>query len=134
MTPTAGGGPQPAPNPFAQGMRAGTNATVVMHYSMVKLPENPMMPRLFDERVGYFSIRKYDYGIDEHRAPQRRYITRWRLEKKDPGAAVSEPVKPIVYYVDPATPAKWIPYIKKGIEDWQAAFEAAGFKNAIIAK
>jgi hypothetical protein len=105
-----------------------------MHYSMVKLPENPMMPRLFDERVGYFSIRKYDYGIDEHRAPQRRYITRWRLEKKDPGAAVSEPVKPIVYYVDPATPAKWIPYIKKGIEDWQAAFEAAGFKNAIIAK
>jgi hypothetical protein len=115
-------------------MRAGTNATVVMHYSMVKLPENPMMPRLFDERVGYFSIRKYDYGIDEHRAPQRRYITRWRLEKKDPGAAVSEPVKPIVYYVDPATPAKWIPYIKKGIEDWQAAFEAAGFKNAIIAK
>jgi hypothetical protein len=134
MTPAGGGGPQPAPNPFAQGMRAGTNATVVMHYSMVKLPENPMMPRLFDERVGYFSIRKYDYGIDEHRAPQRRYITRWRLEKKDPGAAVSEPVKPIVYYVDPATPAKWIPYIKKGIEDWQAAFEAAGFKNAIIAK
>jgi hypothetical protein len=134
LTPAAGGGPQPAPNPFAQGMRAGTNATVVMHYSMVKLPEHPMMPRLFDERVGYFSIRKYDYGIDEHRAPQRRYITRWRLEKKDPGAAVSEPVKPIVYYVDPATPAKWIPYIKKGIEDWQAAFEAAGFKNAIIAK
>ena len=134
MTPAGGGGPQPAPNPFAQGMRAGTNATVVMHYSMVKLPEKPMMPRLFDERVGYFSIRKYDYGIDEHRAPQRRYITRWRLEKKDPNAAVSEPVKPIVYYVDPATPAKWIPYIKKGIEDWQPAFEAAGFKNAIIAK
>ncbi|MCA1577189.1 MAG: zinc-dependent metalloprotease [Acidobacteria bacterium] len=133
MTP-GGGGPQPAPNPFAQGMRAGTNATVVMHYSMVKLPEKPMMPRLFDERVGYFSIRKFDYGIDEHRAPQRRYITRWRLEKKDPGAAISEPVKPIVYYVDPATPAKWVSYIKKGIEDWQPAFEAAGFKNAIIAK
>jgi hypothetical protein len=134
MTPAGGGGPQPAPNPFAQGMRAGTNATVVMHYSMVKLPEKPMMPRLFDERVGYFSIRKFDYGIDEHRAPQRRYITRWRLEKKDPNAAVSEPVKPIVYYVDPATPAKWVSYIKKGIEDWQPAFEAAGFKNAIIAK
>ena len=129
-----GGGPQPAPNPFAAGMRAGTNATVVMHYSMVKLPENPMMPRLFDQRVGYFSIRKYDYGIDEHRAPQRTYITRWRLEKKDPNAELSEPVKPIVYYVDPATPTKWIPYIKKGIEDWQPAFEAAGFKNAIIAK
>ncbi|HEU4770164.1 MAG TPA: zinc-dependent metalloprotease, partial [Pyrinomonadaceae bacterium] len=129
-----GGGPQPAPNPFAQGMRAGTNATVVMHYSMVKLPENPMMPRLFDQRVGYFSIRKIDYGLEEQRAAERRFITRWRLEKKDPSAAISEPVKPIVYYVDPATPAKWIPWIKKGIEDWQPAFEAAGFKNAIIAK
>ena len=86
-TPGGGGGQkQPAPNPFAQGMRAGTNATVVMHYSMVKLPEKPMMPRLFDERVGYFLIRKIDYGADEHRAPQRRYITRWRLEKKDPNA------------------------------------------------
>ena len=129
-----GGGPQPPPNPFAQGMRAGTNATVVMHYSMVKLPEKPMMPRLFDQRVGYFSIGKIDYGIDEQRAPQRRYITRWRLEKKDPNAEISEPVKPIVYYVDPATPTKWISWIKKGIEDWQPAFEAAGFKNAIIAK
>ena len=133
MTPAAGGPPTP-PNPFAAGMRAGTNATVVMHYSMVKLPEKPMMPRLFDERVGYFSIRKTDYGTEEQRAAARRYITRWRLEKKDPNAELSEPVKPIVYYVDPATPTKWIPYIKKGIEDWQPAFEAAGFKNAIIAK
>lgn len=129
-----GGGPQPAPNPFAQGMRSGTNATVVMHYSMVKLPEKPMMPRLFDERVGYFTIRQTDYGVDEQRAPQRTYITRWRLEKKDPNAELSEPVKPIVYYVDPATPTKWVAWIKKGIEDWQPAFEAAGFKNAIIAK
>lgn len=135
VTPAGGGGgPQPPQNPFAQGMRAGTNATVVMHYSMVKLPEKPMMPRLFDQRVGYFSIRKHDYGVDEQRAVERRYITRWRLEKKDPNAAISEPVKPIVYYVDPATPTKWIPWIKKGIEDWQPAFEAAGFKNAIIAK
>ena len=135
MAPAGGGGaPQPPPNPFLQGMRAGTNATVVMHYSMVKLPEKPMMPRLFDERVGYFSIRQTDYGVDEQRAPQRRYITRWRLEKKDPNAEISEPVKPIVYYVDPATPAKWVPWIKKGIEDWQPAFEAAGFKHALIAK
>jgi Met-zincin/Domain of unknown function (DUF5117)/Domain of unknown function (DUF5118) len=137
ITPAGGGGgPQPPtpPNPFAQGMRAGTNATVVMHYSMVKLPEKPMMPRIFDERVGYFTIRKTDYGIDEQRAPQRTYITRWRLEKKDPNAELSEPIKPIVYYVDPATPTKWVPWIKKGIEDWQPAFEAAGFKNAIIAK
>ena len=137
VTPAGGGGgpqPQPAPNPFAQGMRAGTNATVVMHYSMVKLPEKPMMPRLFDERVGYFSVRNYDYGLDEHKATQRTYITRWRLEKKDPNAEISEPVKPIVYYVDPATPTKWVKWIKKGIEDWQPAFETAGFKNAIIAK
>src|ERR1043166_4463653 len=139
MTPGGGGGgpqpqPQPNPNPFAQGMRAGTNATVVMHYSMVKLPENQMMPRLFDERVGYFTVVNHDYGVDEQRAPKRTYITRWRLEKKDPNAEISEPIKPIVYYVDPATPTKWVKWIKKGIEDWQPAFEAAGFKNAIIAK
>ncbi|MGH9844443.1 MAG: zinc-dependent metalloprotease [Blastocatellia bacterium] len=122
------------PNPFlGAGMGTGS-ASVVMHYSMVKLPEQPMMPRLMDERVGYFNISKMDYGKDEHRAPQRTYITRWRLEKKDPNAAMSEPIKPIVYYVDPATPAKWVSYVKKGIEDWQPAFEAAGFKNAIIAK
>ncbi len=130
LTPAA---PAP-PNPFAgAGMRPGS-ATVVMHYSMVKLPEKPMMPRLFDERVGYFSIRQSDFGVDEHRAPQRRYITRWRLEKKDPGAALSEPIKPIVYYVDPATPEKWVPFVKRGIEKWQSAFEEAGFKNAILAR
>ena len=65
---------------------------------------------------------------------QRTYITRYRLEKQDPDAEISEPVKPIVYYVDPATPAKWVPYVKKGIEDWQPAFEAAGFRNAIVAQ
>ena len=125
-------GPQPVPNPAAAA-RPGS-ASVVMHYSMVKLPENPMMPRLFDERVGYFTVQQYDYGRDEHRAQRRRYIARWRLEKKDPAAALSEPVKPIVYYVDPATPAKWVPFIKRGIESWQPAFEEAGFKNAILAK
>jgi hypothetical protein len=132
-TTTPAGPPQP-PNPFlGAGMRTGSGS-VVMHYSMVELPEKPMMPREYDERVGYFTVRQTDYGQDEHRAPERRYITRWRLEKKDPNAAVSEPVKPIVYYVDPATPTKWVPYIKRGIEKWQAAFEEAGFKNAIIAK
>ena len=75
-----------------------------------------------------------DYGVDEHRAPQRRFITRWRLEKKDPTAALSEPVKPIVYYIDPATPKKWVPYLKAGVESWQPAFEAAGFKNAVLAR
>ena len=116
----------------AAGMR-GNSATVLTFYSMVKLPETPMMPRLFDERVGYFTRALTDYGSEEHRAEQKRFITRWRLEKKDPNAEISEPVKPIVYYVDPATPAKWVPYVKKGIEDWQVAFEAAGFRRAIIA-
>ena len=127
---------QPSPaSPFGggPGMRPGS-ATVVMHYSMVKLPEQPMQPRLRDERVGYFSIQQDDFGIDEHRAPKRTYITRWRLEKQDPSAELSEPVKPIVYYVDPATPPKWIPFIKRGIEAWQPAFEKAGFRNAILAK
>ncbi len=133
--PTEGLGlPTAPPNPFlGAGMGTGS-ASVLMHFSMVKLPENPMMPRIFDERVGYFTIRQTDYGKDEQRAPERTYITRWRLEKKDPQAAISEPVKPIVYYIDPATPTKWVPFIKKGIEDWQPAFEAAGFRNAIIAK
>jgi len=116
----------------AAGMR-GNSATVLTYYSMVKLPEKPMMPRLFDERVGYFTRAVVDYSTDEHRAEQKRFITRWRLEKKDPAAAISDPVKPIVYYVDPATPAKWVPFVKQGIEDWQVAFEAAGFSNAIIA-
>ncbi|MFI5175178.1 MAG: zinc-dependent metalloprotease, partial [Terriglobia bacterium] len=125
---------EPAPqSPFSASARPGS-ATVVLHYSMVKLPETPMMPRLFDERVGYFTVHQIDYGREEHRAPKRTYITRYRLEKKDPSAELSEPVKPIVYYVDPATPKKWVPYIKRGVEDWQVAFEQAGFKNAILAK
>jgi Met-zincin/Domain of unknown function (DUF5117)/Domain of unknown function (DUF5118) len=130
-----GGPPAPAPgggrgNPT---LRPGSHS-VLMHYSMVLLPEKPMQPRLFDDRVGYFSTSKFDYGQDEHRAPQRRYITRWRLEKKDPNAALSEPVKPIVYWIDPATPSKWVPYLKKGVESWNVAFEAAGFRNAVVAK
>ena len=116
-----------------RGMRPGS-ATVLLHYSMVKLPEEPMQPRLFDERVGYFSVRQIDYGRDEHRSPNRRYITRWRLEKQDPDAEVSDPVTPITYWIDPATPARWAPYIKQGVEAWQPAFEAAGFSNAVIAR
>ena len=93
-----------------------------------------MMPRLFDERVGYFTTSTMDYSRSEYKAERTRYIARWRLEKKDPTAAVSEPVKPIVYYIDAATPRKWVPWLKKGIEDWNEAFDAAGFKNAIIGK
>ena len=116
-----------------RGMRPGS-ATVLLHYSMVKLPEEPMQPRLFDERVGYFSVRQIDYGRDEHRSPNRRYITRWRLEKQDPDAEVSDPVTPITYWIDPATPTRWAPYIKQGVESWQPAFEAAGFSNAVVVR
>ncbi|HSR49578.1 MAG TPA: zinc-dependent metalloprotease [Acidobacteriota bacterium] len=125
-------GPQPRSR-FPRGMDAGS-ATVVIHFSMVKLPEDPMMPRLHDERVGYFSVRRTDYSRPEHKAVERRYITRWRLDKKDPSAELSEPVEPIVYWIDPATPPQWVPYVKRGVEKWQAAFEAAGFKKAVIAK
>ena len=133
--PGGGGAPAPAPGGGrgAAPARIGSSS-VLMHYSMVLLPEKPMQPRLFDERVGYFSVSQMDYGKDEQRAPERRYITRYRLEKKDPTAELSEPVKPIVYWIDPATPTKWVPYLKRGVESWQPAFEAAGFKNAIIAK
>lgn len=121
-------------SPFAPSGMRGNSATVVLHYSMVKLPEKPMMPRLIDDRVGFFEVRKTDFSLDEPRAPKVAYLTRWRLEKKDPAAALSDPIKPIVYYVDPATPPKLIPYVKAGIEEWTVAFEAAGFRNAIQAK
>jgi len=107
--------------------------SVLAHWSLVRLPERPMTPRRFDERVGFFSISQVDFGTTEQRSAQRKYITRYRLEKKNPGAALSDPVKPIIYYVDPATPEQWKPWIRKGILDWQPAFEAAGFTNAIIA-
>ncbi|HEY5545358.1 MAG TPA: zinc-dependent metalloprotease [Gemmatimonadaceae bacterium] len=110
-----------------------TSQSVTMSWSMVKLPDRPMTPRLFDKRAGYFSLQQLDYSRPEQRAQARQYIVRWRLEKKDPSAAVSEPVKPITYYVDPATPSWLVPYVKQGIEDWQPAFEAAGFRRGIVA-
>ncbi len=116
------------------GTMRGTSATIVLHHSMVRLPEKPMMPRLFDERVGYFTTRHQDFTADEYRSRSVQYIARWRLEKKDPNAAVSDPVKPIVYYLDAATPKKWVPWLKKGIEDWNEAFAQAGFSHAIIGK
>jgi hypothetical protein len=127
--------PAPQPGPFGQAAARPGAASVLMHWSMVRLPQNPMMPRLHDERVGFFSIRQQDYGRPDQRAATRRYITRWRLECSERRVdSLCYPVKPIVYYVDPATPRQWVPYVKRGIEDWQRAFEAAGFKDAIIAK
>ena len=109
-----------------------------MFQSMILLPEEPMMPRLEDPRVGYFTVSQIDFGSEQQKAAEYSYIRRWRLEPSDPEAyargELVEPVKPIVYYLDPATPEKWRPYFLKGIEDWQWVFEAAGFKNAIIAK
>jgi hypothetical protein len=112
--------------------------SIVMHHSMVRLPERPMPPRLYDQRVSYFGIFQYDYGYQSQRAEQRRFISRWRLEPKDSVAYfrgdLVEPKKPIVFYIDRGTPDKWRPWLKKGVEDWQVAFEKAGFKNAIVAK
>jgi hypothetical protein len=127
-----GGGGATILSPFG-GPQRGPSNTGLVHYSMCLLPEKPMMGRLFDSRVGYFSERFQDYGTDEHRVAERAFINRHRLEKKDPNAAVSEPVKPIVFYISREVPEKWRPYLKKGVEDWQPAFEAAGFKNAILA-
>jgi len=108
--------------------------TIPTNFSMIMLPDRPMQPRLCDNRVGYFATRYEDYGADEPRVPTRCYIDRWRLEPKDPNAAVSDPVKPIVFYIDPATPAKWAPWIIKGVQLWEPVFRAAGFSNAITAK
>ncbi len=127
----------PTFNPFSRAPQrpAGvTSATVLVHYSLALLPEKPMMGRLMDSRVGYFTESFEDFGSSENRVVPREYITRYRLEKKDPNAEVSEPVKPIVYYVSREVPQKWVKWIKAGIEEWQPAFEKAGFKNAIIAK
>ncbi|TNE71272.1 DUF5117 domain-containing protein [bacterium] len=108
-----------------------------INHSMILLPKVPMIGRIADDRVGFFSVTQTDYGLDVQKAKTRTYITRWRLEPKDWDAynrgELVEPVKPIVYYIDPATPMKWRPYLKQGVEDWNKAFEAAGFKNAIKA-
>ncbi len=120
-----GGGGAGAPRP-AQ--------SVLAHWSIVKLPENPMMPRRFDERVGYFSIRQVDFGTREQRAAQRQYITRYRLECSERMSGdLCYPKKPITYYVDPATPEQWKIYVRRAIEEWQPAFEEAGFKEGIVA-
>lgn len=112
--------------------------SVQMNQSMILLPEVPMKPRLADSRVGWFTVSQYDYGSNELKSDLKTYIRRWRLEPKDPEAynrgELVEPIKPIVYYLDPATPEKLKKYIKQGIEEWQKPFETAGFKNAIIAK
>jgi len=114
--------------------------TLEMSNSMVLLPKVPMKRRYFDERVGWFARGQTDYGLEAQKSKTVRFLDRWRLEVKDEDLAkfkageLVEPKKQIVYYIDRATPKEWVPFIKQGINDWQVAFEAAGFKNAIIAK
>lgn len=114
--------------------------SIEMSNSMILLPKVPMKRRIFDQRVGWFGREQVDYGLDEQKTASVRYLDRWRLEVKDEDiekfkrGELVEPKKQIVYYIDPATPKKWVKYLKQGVEDWQKAFEAAGFKNAIIAK
>jgi hypothetical protein len=101
---------------------------------MVLLPDKPMVGRLADSRVGFFETGFYQFGGAENRVEEIAFANRWRLEKKDPSAALSEPVKPITYYISSEVPEKWHRYMKQGVEDWQIAFEKAGFKNAIVCK
>ena len=114
--------------------------SVEINNSMILLPETPMKRRYFDRRVGWSARSQVDYGLAAQESKSVTYLDRWRLEVKEEDkekfakGELVEPKKPIVYYIDRATPEQWRPYIKQGIEDWQVAFEAAGFKNAILAK
>ncbi len=109
-----------------------------INHSMYLLPDEPMQTREYDERVGYFAMGQTDFGSDQQFIDRKSYIVRWKLEPKDPEAYLRgelvEPVEPIVFYIDPATPEKWRKYLAQGVDDWQVAFEEAGFKNAIYAK
>jgi len=114
--------------------------TIELNSSFLLLPKTPMRKRLFDPRVGFFASEFTTYGDDQQRVEETRFIHHWRLEPKDEDiekwkrGELVEPKKQIVYYIDPATPKKWRPFLIAGINDWQAAFEKAGFKNAIVGK
>ncbi len=119
--------------PFGGG-GAGSGGTTLYHYSLVKLPDEPMKPRLADSRVGFFSTTQTDFGSNEQRVITRRFANRWRLECSDQKVgSLCVPKKPITYHVDPGTPEWLVPYVKKGIEEWQSAFEVAGFSKGIVA-
>ena len=113
--------------------------SIEINNSMILLPDNPMKRRYFDERVGWFTSSTTDYGLEDQKSKSLTYLDRWRLEVRDEDlekfkrGELVVPKKQIIYYIDRATPVKWRPYLKQGIEDWQVAFEAAGFKDAIIA-
>ena len=106
----------------------------VFYTNIYLLPDKPMRPRYWDQRVGYFATAFQDYGSGDYGGVQRGYIQRYRLEKKDRKAALSDPVEPIVFYIERGVPDVWRPYIKQAVEDWQGVFAQAGFRNAIIAR
>jgi len=130
--------------PGTMNLPAGLDAGAVtfeINNSLILLPRNPARKRLFDPRVGYFATGRTVYDDDQQRAESETIIVRWRLEAKNDAdmrrqqrGEKIEPAKPIVFYIDPATPLKWRPFLKKGVEDWQVAFEQAGWKNAILAR
>ena len=107
---------------------------VTLHYTLMTLPEQPMAPRRADARVGYFTASQFDFSDDLARTPSVRYVQRWRLEKKDPAAPLSEPGTPIVYWLDRTIPLKYRDAVTAGILEWNKAFERIGFKNAIEVK
>lgn len=114
--------------------------TFTTNTSMVLLPKVPMKKRIFDERVGYFANKYILFTDKDQRSKALNFIQRYRLEPKAKDVArylkgeLVEPQKQIIYYIDPATPKKWRPYLIAGINDWNKAFEQAGFKNAIVGK
>ncbi len=117
----------------ADGIPDNRSFTAGVRYSLFAFPEVPMAPRAADNRLGYFVDAAKNFSEDRAWDPMERRINRWRLEKKDPAAAVSDPVKPITYYIDRSIPAEYRPYVKEGVEGWNKAFAAAGFRNAIVA-
>jgi hypothetical protein len=127
--------PTPA-NPLASLLAAGgPRGTAVYHFSLVRLPDVPMRPRLYDDRVGFFNTAQADFGTREQRVARRVFANRWRLECSDRReGALCVPKRPITYYVDPATPAWLVPWVKRGIEEWRPAFAEAGFANGIVAR
>lgn len=138
LTPSSA--PSPFPTTTLPAAFAAGAVTVELNTSLILLPAVPMERRYFDPRVGYFADRYTVYGDAQQKVKEETFIVRWRLEPKDEDiekfkrGELVEPKKPIVYYIDPATPKKWRKYLIQGVNDWQPAFEKAGFKNAIVAK
>ena len=124
-------------NKAPRGNRTKTFSFQINH-SIIALPDDPMPVRYEDERVGWFTLNKINYSSEKLKSDSYNIVRKWRLEPSDIDAynrgELVEPIKPIIYYLDPGTPMKWRKYFKMGIEDWNSAFEKAGFKNAIIAK